>query len=93
LCIKAKPSILVPSPNVAEDHQTKNTMALKRKNAAILVRDQDCRRMLVKKVLELAKDQQLREELKTNIEKLAYPFAAQDIAKAAIQMTIKTRNQ
>jgi len=88
LCITAKPSILVPSPNVAEDHQTKNTMALKRKNAAILVRDQDARRTLLKKVLELAKDDQLRAELKGNIEKLAYPFAAEDIAKAAIKLTV-----
>lgn len=93
LCIKAKPSILIPSPNVAEDHQTKNTMALKRRNAVILVRDQDARRSLVKKVLELAKDEQLRAELKENIEKLAYPFAAQDIANAAIKLATTKKGQ
>src|SRR5476651_662076 len=56
LCVVGKPAILVPSPNVAEDHQTKNALALIEKNAAIFVADRDAEEKLVDKALELLKD-------------------------------------
>ncbi len=52
LCIVKKPALLVPSPNVAEDHQTKNAMALVNKNAAMLVKDEDAKEKLVNTILE-----------------------------------------
>ena len=52
LCIVGKPVILVPSPNVAEDHQTKNALKLESKNAAVMVKDNEVKETLVKKVLE-----------------------------------------
>ena len=57
LAIVAKPAILVPSPNVAEDHQTKNAMSLVKKNAAILVTDADARSKLIAEAIELINDQ------------------------------------
>ena len=56
LCLLGKPSILVPSPNVAEDHQTKNAMALSTKDAAIFVADKDAREVLVDECLKAVKD-------------------------------------
>src|SRR5690606_9840140 len=53
LCVIKKPVILVPSPNVAEDHQTKNAMALVLKNAAVLISDQEAPELLIKRALEL----------------------------------------
>jgi UDP-N-acetylglucosamine--N-acetylmuramyl-(pentapeptide) pyrophosphoryl-undecaprenol N-acetylglucosamine transferase len=71
LTLVAKPAILVPSPNVAEDHQTKNAKALTDKNAAILVSDEECRYNLLNVLLTLLKDESRMESLKTNISKLA----------------------
>jgi UDP-N-acetylglucosamine--N-acetylmuramyl-(pentapeptide) pyrophosphoryl-undecaprenol N-acetylglucosamine transferase len=66
-----KPSILVPSPNVAEDHQTKNAMALVDKSAAIMVKDIEAKNDLGKTLRELLKDNKKQEELAKNIKKLA----------------------
>jgi UDP-N-acetylglucosamine--N-acetylmuramyl-(pentapeptide) pyrophosphoryl-undecaprenol N-acetylglucosamine transferase len=76
LCITRKPSILVPSPNVAEDHQTKNAMSLVNKQAAQLVADKDARNTLVDEVLKLIFDEQRAAKLSENISKLAKPNAA-----------------
>ncbi|MEY2829396.1 MAG: undecaprenyldiphospho-muramoylpentapeptide beta-N-acetylglucosaminyltransferase, partial [Bacteroidota bacterium] len=57
LCIVGKPCVLVPSPNVAEDHQTKNAMALVNKNAAVLVKDTEAKEKLISTLLELIKDE------------------------------------
>ncbi|NVO20072.1 MAG: undecaprenyldiphospho-muramoylpentapeptide beta-N-acetylglucosaminyltransferase [Bacteroidetes bacterium] len=84
LCAVGKPVILVPSPNVTEDHQTKNTLALTAKNAAIMVKDAEASQKLVEEVIKLAGDITLQEELKTNIMKLAHPDAAADIAEEAL---------
>lgn len=79
LCLVKRPTILVPSPNVAEDHQTKNAMALVEKDAAILVKDVESKEVLVGKVLDLINDQEKCTELSVNIAKLGRPNATADI--------------
>lgn len=79
LCIIGKPVILVPSPNVAEDHQTKNAMALVNDDAAICVRDIDAREQLVSRVLELIANSEEQDILSQNIKKKAIPNAAERI--------------
>lgn len=86
LCLVGKPCILVPSPNVAEDHQTKNAMSLVNKNAALLVMDIDARETLANKTLELLKDEVTKEALSQNIKKLAKPDAARVIANEVINL-------
>lgn len=71
LCLLGKPAILVPSPNVAEDHQTKNAMALVRNEAAIMVRDIDARETLVLKTLELLHDSATQKKLGENCSNMA----------------------
>jgi UDP-N-acetylglucosamine--N-acetylmuramyl-(pentapeptide) pyrophosphoryl-undecaprenol N-acetylglucosamine transferase len=80
LCLVGKPAILVPSPNVAEDHQTHNAEALVGKTAALLVSDADAEEQLVDKMLGLLEDNKLRKELSQNIKKLGIPDASQRIA-------------
>ena len=79
LCLVKKPTILIPSPNVAEDHQTKNAMALVEKNAAILVKDVEAIEKMVPSVLSLLNDDQKCSELSSNIEKLGRPRATESI--------------
>ncbi len=89
LCIVGKPIILVPSPNVAEDHQTKNAMALVNNKAAILVKDMDAKTILKDKLFQLLKDDQQQQRLSENIKKLAYPDAADTIADIVISLINK----
>jgi len=86
LCIAKKPCVLVPSPNVAEDHQTKNAMALVNKNAALLVKDSEAKEKLVETLLNLMKDNSLSQTLKTNIAALAKPNADDDIANEVLKL-------
>ncbi len=79
LCLIAKPTILVPSPNVAEDHQTKNAMALVEKDAAILVKDVQAKETMIDEVLNLLADESRRESLKKNIAALGKPMATESI--------------
>lgn len=88
LCVIKKPVILVPSPNVAEDHQTKNALALVHDNAALFVADRDAEAKLVDTVLELIKDKDRQKTLSENIGKLALPDADEVIAKEVMQITI-----
>lgn len=81
LCALGLPTVLVPSPNVAEDHQTKNAMALAEKQAAIMITDKEAIDKLIDTTLDLVKDQTKQQELKTNISKLARPNADSDIAR------------
>ena len=74
-----KPVILVPSPNVSEDHQTKNATALVDKQAAILVKDIDAKSKLIDELLALIKDEQKQNELMNNISRFAIPDAAERI--------------
>jgi UDP-N-acetylglucosamine--N-acetylmuramyl-(pentapeptide) pyrophosphoryl-undecaprenol N-acetylglucosamine transferase len=80
LCIVGKPAILIPSPNVAEDHQTKNAMSLVNINAALLIKDVDSVESLGKTVLDLLQNTELQHSLSANIKTLAKPNAAQEIA-------------
>jgi UDP-N-acetylglucosamine--N-acetylmuramyl-(pentapeptide) pyrophosphoryl-undecaprenol N-acetylglucosamine transferase len=84
LCLVGKPSILVPSPNVAEDHQTKNALALVEKNAALLIKDIEAREKLGETIISLASNNQLKEKLSANICLLAFPEAAAHIADEII---------
>lgn len=79
VCLVGKPVILVPSPNVAEDHQTKNAMALVKKEAAILIKDHEAKKMLIPTALELLRNTQKRELLSENIVKMGKSSATQDI--------------
>ena len=89
LCIIGKPVILIPSPNVAEDHQTKNAEALVRRTAALMLKDQDSVERLFSLVKNLAADNVMQNELSTNIKTLALPGAARLIAEETMKL-IKT---
>ena len=78
-CLVGKPVILVPSPNVAEDHQTKNAVALVEKDAAILVPDADASQCLISLALDTVHNSERLAELSANIKKLALPDAADKI--------------
>lgn len=80
LSLVVKAAILVPSPNVAEDHQTQNAMALVNKGAAKMVRDADGKEKLVKTMLELIKNDEERRQLEDNIRYFGKPNAAEEIA-------------
>lgn len=80
LCLLGKPSILVPSPNVAEDHQTHNAMALVHKDAAVMIKDVDAKEQLVPAALKLIEDNQQLSQLATNCLKLAEKDSAARIA-------------
>ena len=86
LCLVGKPVIFVPSPNVAEDHQTKNARALVDNNAAVLISDKDARTALVKATLQLIKDSDRQLSLSENIKKLARPDAAEMIAREILSL-------
>lgn len=79
LCIVGKPIVLVPSPYVAEDHQTKNAMALVSKNAALLVKDVEAKQRLIKEAMVLMGDEEMQLTLKNNIQELARPRATESI--------------
>lgn len=87
-CLLGKPVILVPSPNVAEDHQTKNALALVQKNAALYIADADARRTLLPKAINTVSDLEKLESLSRNVIALARPNAASDIADEVIKLAI-----
>ncbi len=89
LCLLGKPSILVPSPNVAEDHQTKNAQALASKDAAILIRDVEATEKLIDTALATLKDPALLKRLGEN----AYGMAQQDSANRIADEVIKLIEQ
>lgn len=78
-CLLEKPVVLVPSPNVAEDHQTKNALALVEKDAAILVSDADAKQTLFTTALELVHNDERLTQLSKNIAKMALPDSAEKI--------------
>ena len=85
-CLIGKPIVLVPSPNVAEDHQTKNAMALVNRDAAILVTDADAAESLLPLAVKTVNDEARLKSLSENILKLALPDSAVIIAKEVIRM-------
>ena len=86
LCLVAKPAILIPSPNVAEDHQTKNAKALVQKEAAQLLADKDAKKEIVQAISSLLKNEAAQERLKRNIKQLAKPDAAAHIAEEVLKL-------
>lgn len=86
LCIVKKPSILVPSPNVAEDHQTKNAMALFKNDAAMMITDAEAPEKLVDEVIKLLKDEFLINVYRDNCGKMAVTNSAEKIANEIISI-------
>lgn len=86
LCLLEKPVILVPSPNVAEDHQTQNALALVNKEAAIMIKDVESVEQLVPAALKLINDKEKLEKLSKNIAKLAQRDSANRIANEVIKL-------
>ncbi len=86
LCLIKKPVILVPSPNVAEDHQTKNAMALVKNNAAVLVNDNAAEDTLVQTALRLLNDKEHGATLSENIGRMALPEADERIATEVLKL-------
>lgn len=85
-CLIGKPVILVPSPNVAEDHQTKNAMALVNKNAAVYVKDSEAPDVLLKRAIEIVNDDKQLASLSANIAKLGLKNSADVIADEVIKL-------
>lgn len=86
-CLLHKPVILVPSPNVAEDHQTKNALALVNKDAAIYVKDAEAEDKLMTTAMEIITDAERLKKLSENIAKLALPDSATIIAKEVLKLS------
>ena len=89
LCLAGKPVILVPSPNVAEDHQTKNAMALAEKDAAIVISDEIAEKRLVDEALKLVSDNHKKKSLSENISKMAERDADTRIAREVLKLIEK----
>ena len=92
-CLLQKPVILVPSPNVAEDHQTKNALALVNKNAALYVKDADAKEQLLDKAIEAVNQPELLKNLSKNIAELAFTDSANVIAKEVIKLAQKYKEE
>lgn len=86
MCLLGKPVILVPSPNVAEDHQTKNAMALVDRQAAIYVKDSEAPSRLIRTALDCVEDAALLESLSENIRRMALPNSARIIAQEVLKL-------
>ncbi|WP_285010896.1 undecaprenyldiphospho-muramoylpentapeptide beta-N-acetylglucosaminyltransferase [Pedobacter faecalis] len=89
LCLIGKPVILVPSPNVAEDHQTKNALALVKNNAALLVTDNAAEEMLIEEAITLLKDNDRMKSYSDQIASLALPVADDLIATEVMKLARK----
>ena len=85
-CLIGKPVVLVPSPNVAEDHQTKNAMALVNRDAALIVKDAEAPGSLLPLAVKTVNDEARLKSLSENILQLALPDSAAIIAKEVIRM-------
>lgn len=92
-CLLEKPVILVPSPNVAEDHQTKNALALVNKNAALYVKDANAKEELIDKAIQAVNQPELLNNLSINIAKLAFTDSANIIAKEVIKLAEKYKEE
>ncbi len=86
LCLVKKPCILIPSPNVSEDHQTKNAMALVTYNAAVFIKDTEARDKLCEQTLELISNSELCHKLSENIGRLAFHDSANVIAHEVLSL-------
>ncbi|GJM31806.1 MAG: UDP-N-acetylglucosamine--N-acetylmuramyl-(pentapeptide) pyrophosphoryl-undecaprenol N-acetylglucosamine transferase [Saprospiraceae bacterium] len=86
LCLLGQPALLIPSPNVAEDHQTKNAMALVNKDAAVFLPDGEAKTSIISRSLSLLEDEPTLKKLSTNIRKLARQNAAEVIAEEVLKL-------
>lgn len=93
LCLLGKPCILVPSPNVAEDHQTKNAMALSTKDAAIFIADKDAKAQLLGVALKTVADDAKLKSLSENVKKLAFHDSADVIAEEVYKLAVEYKNK
>lgn len=91
LCLLGKPVILIPSPNVAEDHQTKNAQALSTKNAALMIRDCDAQNLLIDKALKTVQDETSLKNMSDNISKMAQRDSATRIADIIFELVTKNK--
>ena len=89
LCLLGKPVVLVPSPNVAEDHQTKNALALVHKDAAVMIADKDAEKDLVPTALKIVHDDERLRTLSRNIETLAQRHSADRIVDEIVKIIDK----
>ena len=93
LCLLGKPCILVPSPNVAEDHQTKNALALSTKDAAIFVADKEAKEKLIGIALETVTDDAKLASLSQNVKKLAFHNSADVIAEEVYKLAVEYKSK
>ena len=81
-----KPAVLIPSPHVAEDHQTKNAMALVNNDAALMVRNAEAKVKMIPTILELLSDEKLQQDLVGNLKKMGRPNATSEIAEEIFKL-------
>ena len=93
LCLLGKPSVLVPSPNVAEDHQTKNAMALVDNQAALLIKDANSKEQLWPETFKLLNDKMKLKSLSENMIKLAKPNAAKEIVDVILKVVESQKSE
>lgn len=86
LSIAGKPTIFVPSPNVAEDHQSKNAKAMVDNDAAVLVKDNEAKEQLINRAIELIRDEAQKDRLSKNIKAMAKPNAAEEIVEEIVKL-------
>jgi len=86
LSIAKKPTIFIPLPSAAEDHQTKNAMALVNHNAALLVNDSDAKQTLIPTLIDLIKNEDEQQKIAGNVAKMAFTDAANIIAAEVIKL-------
>ena len=86
LCVVGKPVVLIPSPNVAEDHQTKNAQALVDREAAILLQEKELNQKFESVFKQLSDDEQMRAKLAENIKSLALSDATENIVNEAVKI-------
>lgn len=85
ICLLGKPSILIPSPNVAEDHQTKNALSLQQNAAALTIKDNQVKNDLLPEIFKLVKDEECLGALGRNALRLGFPHAAEKLADIILQ--------
>ena len=93
LCLLEKPVILVPSPNVAEDHQTKNALALVNKEAALYVKDSEAEEKLLNLAIQTVNEAETLNHLSTNIAKLAFKDSANIIANEVYKLALNYKKE
>lgn len=93
LCLLGKPCILVPSPNVAEDHQTKNAQVLSTKDAAIFVADKDAKEQLIMLAIKTVKDDARLATLSANVKMMAFFNSADVIAEEVYKLAVEYKNK